>query len=268
MSSDTAGKTGVTALARGLSILQCFDRPGAELTVSEIARRVDLSQPTAWRLCQTLVDKGFLVGAPNGSALRVGAPALTLGYAAIKGQDLPAIVRPYLEQLTARVRATASLSLFSGAEVLSVDQTIGSFVVPAQPVGWRASPASSASGLAVLCILPPDERQAALLAIESRNTEAWPRRKARIDRAAAQYASDGHVIFAGMFDGQYAAIAVPFVEGAGSGRRYWAISCSGVSSMWTEETLKPVGNDLRRIRDLIEPAAAVLGVGESNRSAH
>ncbi|NBB52627.1 helix-turn-helix domain-containing protein [Rhizobium sp. CRIBSB] len=258
MSSDGSGKPGVTALARGLTILQCFDRPGVELTVSEIARRVALSQPTAWRLCQTLLDKGFLVTAPNGAALRVGAPALTLGYAAIQGLDLPAIVRPYMQQLTARVRATVSLSLFTGTEILSVDQTVGDFVLPGQPVGWRASLASSASGLSVLSILPDDERQVAMEAIARRKPESWPRRQERIARAAMQFAKTGYVIFADMLNGQYAAAATSIIEGQGASRRYWAISCSGLSSTWTAEALEPVGADLKRIRDLVQPAASVI----------
>lgn len=257
---SSQGRTAnVAALARGLSILQCFDRPGAELTVSEIARRVGLSQPTTWRLCQTLIEMGFVVKASKGAGLRIGAPALTLGYAAIKGQDLPTIVRPYMEQLTAQVRATVSLSLFSGTEILSIDQTIGSFVVPGQPVGWRASPTSSGSGLAVLCVLPDEERQVALDAIASRSPEAWPRRQERILRAAEQYAAHGYVIFPDMFDGQYAAAAVPLIENDGPDRRYWGISCSGLSSIWTPEALEPVAVELKRIRDLLQPAALAIG---------
>lgn len=259
-SMEPKGKrdTSVTALARGLSILQCFDHPGAQMTVSEIARRVGLSQPTAWRLCGTLIDKGFLVKAPGGAALRVGAPAMTLGYAAVQGQDLPALARPYMEQLTNDVRATVSLSLCSGSEMLSVDQTIGTFVVPGQPIGWRASLASSSGGLAVLAVLPPGERQLALDAIATRNPAAWPRRKERIERAAAQFAQHGFIIVTDMFDGQYAAAAVPLVEGSGTARRYWGMACSGLSTIWTGEALEPVGERLKRIRDLLQPAASVI----------
>ncbi|MDO7836383.1 helix-turn-helix domain-containing protein [Sphingobium sp. HBC34] len=253
-------ETSVTALARGLSILQCFDHPGAQLTVSEIARRVGLSQPTAWRLCSTLIEKGFLVKAPGGAALRVGAPAMTLGYAAIQGQDLPALARPYMDQLTAEARVTVSLSLCNGTEMLAVDQTIGSFVVPGQPIGWRASLASSSGGLAVLGILPPDQRRLAIEKIAAQNPAAWPRRKARIDRAAAYYADHDYIIVTDMFDGQYAATAIALIEGSGQNRRYWGLACSGLSTTWNEEALKPVGERLKRIRDLLQPAAAAMSV--------
>ncbi|HEY6869762.1 MAG TPA: helix-turn-helix domain-containing protein, partial [Novosphingobium sp.] len=203
----------MAALARGLSILQAFDRPGALYTVSELARRVGLSQPTTWRLCGTLLDRGFLVKAPGSAALRIGAPALTLGYAAIHGQDLPGLVRPYMAQLTEDLRTTVSLSLYSQAEMLSVDQTYGSFVVPGQPVGWRASAASSSGGLAVLAVLPEAELDAALAQIAARSPEAWPRRRDRVAQARAHFAAHGYVVMADMFNGQYIAASVPLIEG-------------------------------------------------------
>lgn len=249
---------GVTALARGLAILQCFDRPGAQFTVSELARLVGLSQPTTWRLCSTLIDKGFLVKVPGSSALRVGAPALTLGYAAAQGQDLRALVRPYMEQLTTRVGTTVALSLYSGNEMLSIDQTMGSFVVPGQPVGWRASPASSSAGLAVLAVLPDEDRARALQAIAERDPASWPRRQERIERAAAHFAQHGYIVQTDMFDGQYAAASVPLIEG-GVAPRYWGLSCSGLSTTWTIDALRPVGEELVRIRALLQPAAAVIG---------
>lgn len=258
--STAKRETGVTALARGLSILQCFDRPGVQLTVSEIARRVALSQPTTWRLCSTLIDSGFLVKAPGGAALRVGAPAMTLGYAAVQGQDLPALARPYMEQLTADERVTVSLSLRNGTEMLSIEQTIGSFIVPGQPVGWRATMASSSGGLAVLAVLPPHERELALTEIKAGNPTAWPRRKERIDRAITQYAQHGFITVTDMFDGQYAAAAVAIIEGQGQNRRYWGLAGSGLSTTWTQDALQPVGERLKRIRDLLQPAAAVMAV--------
>src|ERR1700712_4601763 len=103
----------VTALARGLDILGCFDRPRVELTVSEIARLVRLSQPTTWRLCATLVECGYLVRSNSGSALRIGAPALTLGYAAARDLSPPELIRPYLRRLADTTGGYTTLSVRS-----------------------------------------------------------------------------------------------------------------------------------------------------------
>lgn len=117
------------------------------------------------------------------------------GYAAIHGQDLPTLARPYMDQLSAQVRTSVSLSLYNGVEVISVSQTTGNFIATGTPIGWRASPASSPSGLAILAALPFGEREAALEVIAARDIEASPRRKARIERALAQYESLGYVTY-------------------------------------------------------------------------
>lgn len=255
---DEPKKASVVALVRGLRVLQCFDRPGAELTVSEIARRTGLSQPTAWRLCGTLIDCGFLVKAPTGSALRVGAPALTLGYAAIQGQDLPAIARPYMAQVAARMGATVTLGLSTGLDIVSVDQVDGDFVVANRPVGWRAPMTSIPSGLAILAVMPEFERQQILASIATQDPEAWPRRRDRIETARVQLEADGYVSLV-MMRGQYAAVSVPLIEGDTSRGRYWTLSCGGLQSQWPPEALTDAARQLKDIRALIQPAAAILG---------
>ena len=40
-------------LLRGLSILKCFDETNEALSVTELARRTGIPQPTVWRFCQT-----------------------------------------------------------------------------------------------------------------------------------------------------------------------------------------------------------------------
>lgn len=251
-------KPSVTALVRGLHILQCFDRPGLELTVSTIARRVGLSQPTCWRLCTTLIECGFLVKAPASSALRIGAPALTLGYAAIHGQDLPGIARPYMAQASGELGGTITLGLCTGLELVSVEQTNGTFILPNQPVGWRAALTSVASGLCVLAILPEEERAQKAAALAARDPAAWPRRLARLEAAQRQFHDFGYVASSDMFDGQYSVAAVPLIEGTGTQRRYWALSCGGVRSHWPDEVLANGANTLKRIRNILQPAASVL----------
>ena len=247
----------VTALARGLDILRCFDRPGAQHSVSAIARRVKLNQPTTWRLCNTLIECGYLVRSPSGSALRVGAPALTLGYAAIKGLDLPAIALPYMHQLTERTRGSTTLSLRNGIEMISVERCDGEIVLPNEPVGWRAAMTSGPSGLAVLAALPTAEREHLIDALRHHDPASWPRRLARIDQARGQYDDVGYVTLEGMLDGQYSAVAIPLI--AEEGASCWAISCGGLRARWSGPDLAATGSGLLDIRDTIQPALVALG---------
>src|ERR1700674_5219078 len=72
----------VTALARGLQILQCFTTTRKQLGSTEISRLTGLPQPTVWRLCQTLLQAGFLNVSPGSQRLQLGASVLALGFAA------------------------------------------------------------------------------------------------------------------------------------------------------------------------------------------
>jgi DNA-binding IclR family transcriptional regulator len=255
MSKPEAPRSSVTALSRGLSILRCFDRPRAELTVSEIARRTGLSQPTAWRLCQTLVDDGFLVRTAQAS-LRVGAPALTLGFAAIQGLGFPEIALPYLRRITEQTRATTTLSLRQGNDMVEIERSDGDLVAPNQPVGWRAPLFSVSSGLAVLARMAEGERRAALAVWTKTHPDTHAQQ--RMEEAVRQLATSGYVRFEGMVEGQFAAVAVPLVQLAPSGSVYWAISCGGVRAIWDAERLAAAGAALAAIVPLLEPALAAV----------
>lgn len=252
MSKTNGEAVVVTALARGLSILRCFDRPRAELTVSEIARRVGLNQPTTWRLCQTLMEFGFLVRSANGASLRIGAPALTLGYAAIKGQPFQEVALPYLRRLTADTHFTATLSLREGAEMISMERVDGELVRPDEPIGWRAPLTSVSSGLAVLARMSEHERDETLAQIPDSQVH-----RARIDDACEQYARSGFVRLEGMLR-QYTALGIALIQPTENGRTYWAITCGGISSAWDDEMFLRAGKSLKEIAGLLEPALAAL----------
>ena len=244
----------VTALARGLDILRCFETPGAELSVSELARRVGVTQPTAWRLCHTLLARGYLVRAPNSANLRVGAPVLALGYAAIRGMRFPPIALPYMRQITELTKATTTLSQLQGLEMISVEYCLGEFVLPNQTVGWRRPVTAVPSGLAVLAALPDAKRQELLHGLARADTKAWPRRAARVERARQEYARDGFVIVDTMIDSQYAAVAVPLIALEDDAMTAWAMSAGGLATRWDQANLHRAGWELLRVAALLRPA--------------
>jgi len=246
----------VTALARGLDILRCFEQPNIELTASELARRVGLNQSTVWRLCHTLVKCGFLVQDKNGPGLHIGAPALTLGYAAIESLTFPAIALPYMRQMTELTKGTTTLSVRQSIEMISVQHCAGEFVLPNQPVGWRALLTSAASGLAILAALPTDEREAALQQIEQHDPAAWGRRVARLGQAQTDYAASGYVAYDAMLGGQYSIVAVPLLTTTSGATKAWGLSCGSLAARWDANELQRAGQELLRIKDLLEPILA------------
>jgi DNA-binding IclR family transcriptional regulator len=248
----------VTALARGLDILRCFDRPKLELTVSEIARRVGLTQPTAWRLCYTLIECGFLVRSPSGAALRIGAPAITLGYAATQGLDAPAVALPYMQRILDQSGGSVTLSLRQGGEIMAIEQVNGDFVVRNQRVGWRAPLDTVSSGLAVLAALPEAERDAAIGLLVFANADRRQRHLDRIQTATEAFRRHGVVRLDGILDGQYTAVAVPLFETDTAPAAQWALTCGGLTGRWTDAGLAQAAALLAQARGLLVPAFAAL----------
>ena len=78
----------VTALARGVQVLQCFTAERPELGTTQIAALVGLPQSTVWRLCHTLTKLGLLVPGREAEKLRAGPAVLTLGHASVASAGL------------------------------------------------------------------------------------------------------------------------------------------------------------------------------------
>jgi DNA-binding IclR family transcriptional regulator len=248
---DSKDRQFVTALARGLDILRCFDRPGLELAVSDLARTVKLPQPTVWRLCHTLLERGFLVKSPSGR-LKVGAPALTLGYVAVVGEGLPALALPYMQALTDRSQAGTSLSVRDGLEMIYIQRRHGDFVIFNQPVGARNPISLAPTGWAYLAAAPVAEREAILLSIREADPVNWPTHEGRIAAALQSYAAKGYIISDRVMHEQFSAIAVPIVST--SGARIVALSCGGLASTWSPDRLEALAPDLFSIAEKLAPA--------------
>lgn len=248
----------VTALARGLEVLRCFDRPGLELTVSQIAKRIGFSQPTVWRLCQTLIECGYLVRSTSGAGLRVGAPAVTLGYAAVSGMAPAELAQPYMRVVADELGTTTTLSKRQALEMISMAQVDGAYVRPDQSIGWRASLASVASGLAVLVALPAEARDRALADIPH-DDASEKRRRRRVDMALREYASHGIVSYRHeQRGGAFTAVAIPLFEDGAEPRDQWALSCGSIAGLWDEASLARAGEALKRARALLQPALSAL----------
>src|SRR5262249_24800494 len=99
----------VTALGRGLDILQCFTPATPELGTSQLARMTGLPQPTVWRLCHTMTELGFLVQTPDQDRLRLGLPVLTLGYAVLASQRIGETPKPHIGGIAQRHQGAGSL---------------------------------------------------------------------------------------------------------------------------------------------------------------
>lgn len=239
----------VTALARGLGILGCFDVARPSLSVSEVAALLDLPQPTAWRLCQTMLSLGYLA-AGEGGRLRPALAVLRLGYVTLSELPVGELARPYLQELADQHSGAAGMAVRDGNDMRFVERCESdSQLVLNLRVGSRVPIATSAMGWAYLAGLP-----AAARAEAAGSPAAWKSAAAAFRKALAGFAADGFIINPGVLHPGYNTAAVP-VMGVGGGPRF-TLNCGAAASVLSVAQLRTeVGPKLRALAQLIAAVA-------------
>ena len=217
----------VGALARGLDVLRCFTTARTELGSAQVAQLTSLPQPTAWRLCYTLLKTGHLVPVPGTDKFRLGLATVSLAHAALAAVDRQQLVQQEMQQLADLSSFAVSLAMAQSHDMLIVQRAIpDSLLILNLHVGSRLPLASSAMGWAYLAALPQAKRKAVQARLGKALTPALRR---EIDQAARFYSDHGYVANVGSFHAEVSAIAVPII--APSGDAAMALNCGGPSAI-------------------------------------
>ena len=118
MAGRGVGPDFVEALARGLSVLSCFDASRPRMTLTEIAAASGLARPTARRLLLTLAELGYVRA--EGGSFALTPRVLGLGMAYVNALGLWDIARPHMENLVASTRESSSMSQLDGSDIVYV----------------------------------------------------------------------------------------------------------------------------------------------------
>ena len=118
MAGRGVGPDFVEALARGLSVLSCFDARHPRMTLTEIAAASGLARPTARRLLLTLAELGYVRA--EGGSFALTPRVLGLGMAYINALGLWDIARPHMENLVASTKESSSMSQLDGSDIVYV----------------------------------------------------------------------------------------------------------------------------------------------------
>jgi len=251
----------VTGLARGLSVLRCFTPQRTELGTTEIAKLTGLPQPTVWRLCHTLLKLGYLTAVPEREKVRVGAPVLSLGYAALANLDYVQVARPQMQELADRFSAAVAIAERHRLSMVYLERCQGNSVLLMNlQVGSRIPLYNSAIGWAYLAALAEDERDPILQDMKQVAGRSWNREKKLIDAALDFFGEHGFVINIGIQHPGIIAVAVP-VSPPGGG--LVAMNLATWNSGRTESIMTgKAGPALRHLAGLLEahgPSAGKAG---------
>jgi DNA-binding IclR family transcriptional regulator len=240
----------VTALARGLDILSCFSASRPEIGGTEIAQMTGLPQPTVWRLCHTMMQRGYLV-LVSGDRMRPGIPVLRLGRAALASTPIAAAARDRMQDMADRFGAASGLGARDGGRMVFVQRCLSEAqLVMNLKLGSRLPLLTSAVGWGLLAGYDEAEREE-ILAQHVGSEPRWPQAERAFRLAIAEYADQGYVLNLGTFHPGYNGAGVP-IRG-NDGRPAFGLTCSGSAATHSPAYLrKEVAPELMKLARELE----------------
>ena len=108
----------VQSFARGLSVICAFDAQHSTLTLSEVARRANVSPAAAGRLLRTLETLGYVRN--DGRSFALTPRILELGFSYLSALSTPEILQPHLLDLSHEVGESVSAAVLAGTEIVYI----------------------------------------------------------------------------------------------------------------------------------------------------
>ncbi len=155
--------TPVRSIERALDILDCFEPGRLELSLTDLAKRINLAMSTTSRIVATLEKRSFLARNNETQRYSLGSRLAQIGALGLSNMELRKIALPFMRELNAVYNEGVSLYVVQGDERLCVER-----VESTRPlrrvinVGDRHPLTRGAAGRVLLAYLPPARRQALL----------------------------------------------------------------------------------------------------------
>jgi DNA-binding IclR family transcriptional regulator len=226
----------VTALARGMSILGCFDSGSAHLGNQDIAARTRLPKATVSRLTFTLASLGFLGYSRALEKYSLGPGIAALARSSTRAHNF-AVAHPLMQKLADHCRSAVMLGTLVGSHMVLLEICEGDSRHRVElEAGARVPHSSTALGRAFVAALPQlhFERFLARLSDQCPTAE-WAKVKAGIVRARKDFERYGFCFSLGHWNPELYAVGVPLTTAEGA--PVFSLSVSGRASAISREQL-------------------------------
>src|SRR5690606_23801175 len=104
------------SLARGLHVIREFNSSSTEMTLSDVARRAELTRASTRRILRTLEQLGYVVQVDRKFSLT--PQVLELGYAYLSSQPLNVLGLPLLQRLSQLTDESTSIGVLDGHDLV------------------------------------------------------------------------------------------------------------------------------------------------------
>lgn len=144
----------VPGLVRGLAILKLFDQHHQEMTISEIAEKIDVNRSSAFRLIHTLEYCGYLRKMSQ-KTYALNSQVMELGFNSLSQSSITDLATPLMRELRDKIKIAVHLSILEGTDIVFISnvQSIGSFTSNIH-IGTRWPAHATVIGQLILSQLP------------------------------------------------------------------------------------------------------------------
>jgi len=226
-----------SALARGFQILRAFRIEDSYLGNVEIARRTRIPKATVSRLTFTLHQLGYLNFLEQIGKYEIAPEVLSLGHLVLAKAAIRTQAFPVMHELANEAEAVVALGMRDRLSVINIEYAKAPNAITRDfSIGYRLPLAKSATGLACLAAMRPQERAIVLEKLKRTEGSNWAKRQKMIELGMASVWSRGFCTSLGDLDPVFNAVAVPYLDHDGD--RIYIFSCFGPSFRFTERALR------------------------------
>jgi DNA-binding IclR family transcriptional regulator len=206
------------AASHALAVLRLLARHTEPVPASAIARDLGLPRSSVYHLLTVLRDQGFVVHLPDERRYGLGVAAFELGSAYTRQAPLQRLARQPLVRLVDATRHNAHLAVLHGRDVLYVIEERA----PGRPplvtdVGVRLPSQLTASGLAMLASLPPQQVRALFPSRDAfvQRHGVGPTTLPGLRTVLSRVRRDGFALEEGTVTPDFASVAAPVLDHVG-----------------------------------------------------
>lgn len=233
---DELDKDQVSALARGLSLLDCFRTSERFLTLQELADRSGLPKATVSRLANTLQVLGYLEHSAQQGKYYLGSRVLALGFTALASMRVRQVARPFMRELADSCSASVGIGARDRHTMLYVENAASAANQNFRlNTGSRVLLATSAMGRAYYCGLNPAEREVLLSEISARDPSELGAMRDSLESGLKDYQEFGFCLSIGDWQKDVNAVGVPYRSHDGTA--VLGFNCCGPSYQLPREDL-------------------------------
>lgn len=118
LDNDVDNKEIVTAFIKGLSVIKAFDHENTSMTLSDVAKKVDITRASARRLLLTLESLGYVT--QNENLFSLTPKIIDLGYSYFASLPWTDLAYKNMKKVVDSCKLSCSISILDGSNVICI----------------------------------------------------------------------------------------------------------------------------------------------------